>query len=161
MLAVSISLVMGRTRNTKRDSLVALSLLMNGGEQHQCAPMLGRHLPCRGMLFITKLDRGREENPRGQDRITSISTSKRTTDGNKCRRSFSPKCLMLFYDCYEKSSLSLSRSLSLWFSHLHRRLIRLAISAGVTLTVCCSFPSRCRRRFNSARSREGSIYNRQ
>ena len=75
--------------------------------------MLGRHLPCRGMLFITKLDGGREENPRGQDRITSISTSKRTTDGNKCRRSFSPKCLMLFYDCYEKSSLSLSFSLRL------------------------------------------------
>jgi hypothetical protein len=26
------------------------------------------------------------------------------------------------------------------FSHLHRRLIRLAISDGVRLTVCCSFP---------------------
>ena len=35
--------------------------------------------------------------------------------------------------------LSLSLSLSL-FSHLHRRLICLAISDGVMLTVCCSFP---------------------
>lgn len=50
---------------------------------------------------------------------------------------------MLFYDCYEKSFLSLSlfRCLSTsLFSHLHRRLICLAISDGVMLTVCCSFP---------------------
>jgi hypothetical protein len=48
---------------------------------------------------------------------------------------------MLFYDCYEKSFLSLSIAFSLsLFSHLHRRLICLAISDGVMLTVCCSFP---------------------
>jgi len=67
---------------------------------------------------------------------------------------------MLFYDCYEKSFLSHSRSL---FSHLHRRLICLAISDGVMLTVCCSFPfvvviSTTRA---SERKREGSIYDRQ
>lgn len=62
---------------------------------------------------------------------------------------------------WEKFSPSLSFSLSLSFSHLHRRLIRSAISAGVTLTVCCSFPSRCRSLQQRARPREGSIYNRQ
>ena len=43
---------------------------------------------------------------------------------------------MLFYDCYEKEVLSFFSR----FSHLHRRLIRLAISDRVILTVCCSFP---------------------
>ena len=63
---------------------------------------------------------------------------------------------MLFYDCYEKRFLCVSLSLSL-FSHLHRRLICLAISDRVTLTVCCSFPFVCRhfsRENESERKRE-------
>lgn len=75
---------------------------------------------------------------------------------------------MLFYDCYEKRFLCVSLSLSL-FSHLHRRLICLAISDRVTLTVCCSFPFVCRhfsRENESERKRERekekrSIYDRQ
>jgi hypothetical protein len=57
------------------------------------------------MLFIKNFDNQRRKRALREKRQLYIQANKQLTNDE---RSFSPKCLMLFYDCYEKSLFSLS-----------------------------------------------------